>query len=386
MKKAIIVIGYNRKNSIERLMQSVEKANYGEDTIDLIFSIDNSGETFVEEYTKEYEWKHGRKIVRTFNERQGLKKHVLSCGDYFSEYDWLIILEDDLIVSPNFFQYAKQAVDVYSNDDRIAGISLYSHRRNVLANRTFMPRDSRYDVFFMQFAQSWGQVWMKNAWQKFMTWYAEHAEVPLEADDFPKQISNWSKSSWLKYHIKYCVETNRFFAYPYRSLSTCYAEIGEHQQYVSTVFQVPLEYDVRTKYELCTLDESQVKYDVYFEPISLPLPEKTCIDIYGKKKLLYLNSGKFRYCLTCKPLNLPIKSSYGLNMVPHEQNVIDRVMGKDIFLYEIGDRHAELKNESIGSFIHRMEYYQKLDCTIKEVIGLLWIKIKKTLKLRCGGM
>ena len=380
MKKAIIIIGYKRRDSIERLLRSLERANYDGDTVDLVFSIDNSGTRIVEECAEEYEWKHGKKIIRTFPQRQGLRNHILSCGNYFSEYDWLIVLEDDLIVSPNFYQYAKQTVEFYQNDDRIAGISLYSHKRNALANRVFVPQDSRYDVFFQQYAQSWGQVWMKDAWQKFMNWYSEHENESLESDNFPQRISNWS-SSWLKYHIKYCVETNRYFVYPYRSLSTCFADIGEHQKCASTVFQVPLEYDEREQYALCSFDESSVKYDVYFEPICLPVPEKTCIDIYGQKKLAEINSGKYRYCLTCKSMNLPLKARYGLNMIPHEQNVKDQIPGNDIFLYELSGKPAELQKEAITSFAHRMEYYQKLDCTKKELIALLWKKIMTILKL-----
>ncbi len=380
MKKAIIIIGYKRRDSIERLLRSLERANYDGDTVDLVFSIDNSGTRIVEECAEEYEWKHGKKIIRTFPQHQGLRKHILSCGNYFSEYDWLIVLEDDLIVSPNFYQFARQAVEFYQNDDRIAGISLYSHKRNVLANRVFVPQDSRYDVFFQQYAQSWGQVWMKDAWQKFMNWYSEHENESLESDNFPQRISNWS-SSWLKYHIKYCVETNRYFVYPYRSLSTCFADIGEHQKCASTVFQVPLEYDEREQYAMCSFDESSVKYDVYFEPICLPVPEKTCIDIYGQKKLAEINSGKYRYCLTCKSMNLPLKARYGLNMIPHEQNVKDQIPGNDIFLYELSGKPAELQKEAITSFAHRMEYYQKLDCTKKELIALLWKKIMTILKL-----
>ena len=91
MKKAIIIIGYKRRDSIERLLRSLERANYDGDTVDLVFSIDNSGTRIVEECAEEYEWKHGKKIIRTFPQRQGLRKHILSCGNYFSEYDWLFL-------------------------------------------------------------------------------------------------------------------------------------------------------------------------------------------------------------------------------------------------------------------------------------------------------
>ena len=48
MKKAIIIIGYKRRDSIERLLRSLERANYDGDTVDLVFSIDNSGTRIVE--------------------------------------------------------------------------------------------------------------------------------------------------------------------------------------------------------------------------------------------------------------------------------------------------------------------------------------------------
>ena len=334
----------------------------------------------VEKLANQYEWKYGDKIIRTFPERQGLKKHVLSCGNFLATYEWIIVLEDDLIVSPNFYIYAKQAVKYYRDDDRIAGISLYRHSRNVLANRSFQPRDSKYDVYFMQFAQSWGQVWMREAWEKFLDWYGENDGEDLKAIDFPARISNWAKSSWLKYHIKYCVETNRFFVYPYRSLSTCFADVGEHQKAASTIFQIPLEEDKRDGYAFCPFDNTEVKYDVYFEPISLPVPADTCIDLYGQKDQEYIASGKFRYCLTCKKLNLPVKKAYSLNMKPHEQNIIDEVEGNDIFLYEIVGSNITESRESISAYIHRFEYYQGLDCTAKEILGLAVVKLCRKFK------
>ena len=48
----------------------------------------------VEKFATEYNWEYGEKIVRTFPERQGLKKHILQCGDYTSKYDVVVILED----------------------------------------------------------------------------------------------------------------------------------------------------------------------------------------------------------------------------------------------------------------------------------------------------
>ena len=108
MKIAIIVVGYNRIEGLIRLLDSLTAAEYGGDRPTLILSIDKSNTDAVEKFANEYVWIHGEKIVRTFPENQGLKKHILSCGDFFSDFDELIILEDDIFVAPSFYLFAKQ--------------------------------------------------------------------------------------------------------------------------------------------------------------------------------------------------------------------------------------------------------------------------------------
>ena len=75
---AIVLVCYNRLGGLKRLLSSLEKVDYdGRNDISLIFSIDNSGTSTVEDFAKSYEWNHGEKVIRTFPQRQGLKKHIL---------------------------------------------------------------------------------------------------------------------------------------------------------------------------------------------------------------------------------------------------------------------------------------------------------------------
>lgn len=380
-KCAIVAIGYNRKKSIERLLNSVSAANYEGDKVDLIISIDKSDNPEVETFAAEYEWEYGEKIVRTFTERQGLRKHVLSCGDYFEYYDYLIILEDDLWVSENYYSFAKRAVEYYQSDDKIAGISLYSHLWNVNALQNFIPENSPYDVYFLQFAQSWGQVWMKEVWNRFMEWYDENKDINLSALDFPAHISSWSDSSWLKYHIKFCVETDRYFVYPYVSLSTCFADIGEHQKIKNTVFQVPLQYGCKKDFKFCPFGEDSVKYDAFFERVGMKIKDissKICIDLYGTKPLEYICSGEYEYCITSKVLKgvKPIKK-YGLNMRPHEENIVLNVDGNELFLYKIDNKNISETKLTLEQETDRYLYYQKINSTFHRAIGVLSSKIKE---------
>ena len=114
-------------------MSSLENVDYdGRTDINLIFSIDNSGTNVVENFAKKYNWPYGPKTIRTFNERQGLKKHILQCGDYTEQYDIVVALEDDIYVSDSMYLYAYQAAEFYEDEDNVAGISLYSFQKKLV--------------------------------------------------------------------------------------------------------------------------------------------------------------------------------------------------------------------------------------------------------------
>jgi len=140
----IVVVGFNRVDSISRLLYSIDKAYYDE-KVDLIISIDNSGANVVEQFAEKFNWAFGEKIIKVSDVRLGLRNHILKCGNYLNEfgYDAIIILEDDLFVSPGFFNYAKQAVDFYKGDQNIAGISLYQHSWNVNADRPLYTNSNK---------------------------------------------------------------------------------------------------------------------------------------------------------------------------------------------------------------------------------------------------
>ena len=100
---AIVVVAYNRPDSLNRLLDSLTKVNYEGHNVPLIISIDYSGKDDVYLAAEAFEWKFGEKKIIRHPENLGLKKHVLSCGDLVKDYDAVIILEDDLLVSPGMY-------------------------------------------------------------------------------------------------------------------------------------------------------------------------------------------------------------------------------------------------------------------------------------------
>ena len=104
---AIVLVCYNRLEGLKRLLSSLERVDYaGRNDIELIFSIDNSGTSIIAEFAEKYNWPFGHKTIRTFSQRQGLKNHILQCGDYTQKYDIIVVLEDDIYVSDSMYHFA----------------------------------------------------------------------------------------------------------------------------------------------------------------------------------------------------------------------------------------------------------------------------------------
>ena len=327
---AIVAIAYNREKSLERLLYSISEAVIDEGT-DLIISIDKSDNSLVEKCAQEFNWLYGEKQVVTHKENLGLKRHILSCGNYLDKYDALIVLEDDLVVSRSFFSYAKYAVDKYYNDNNIAGISLYSFHINPHTGYPFFPAKNEHDAYFVQYAPSWGQVWMKNQWKDFVDWYENNQDDSFSLPHLPINISTWGKQSWLKYHIKYAIENSKFFVYPYFAFSTTNSDVGEHTNVSSTYFQVVLQEGDVEGFKFPLLNDDSIKYDCNFErELKLYGFDDLCVDLNGTKG----NRTKRRYWLTTLAEPYKIIKSYKLCYRPIEKNISEKNLGNDIFLYD----------------------------------------------------
>lgn len=344
MNIAIVVVTYNRVDSLSRLMDSLERASYGNDRIPLIISVDKSNTNVVEDFADNYVWPYGDKIVQKHVANLGLKAHMLSLGKWFNKYDALIVLEDDLIVSDSFYFYAKSTVRKYYANPDVAGISLYGFSVNYQTGKPFQPYKSEHDVYFMNCAMSWGQIWMRDSWINFYRWYNDNMEFS-NSDSLPDCLNRWGHKSWLKYHTRYCIEENKYFVFPYTSLSTNCSEAGEHNNGIpSTVYQVQLQAGLKTDYALPDFGEPAVYYDGFFENKNLYdvlgyCEGDLCLDLNGEHK----DRTNKRYWLTTAGQNFKVIKSYNLNYRPIEANIYLDNVGSQIFLY---DTSQYVRNET----------------------------------------
>ncbi len=337
IRPAIVAVGYNRPAALQRLLTSVGNAAYDGGDVTLIISIDHSdAQAEVRAVAEAFDWPHGEKIVRCFDTRQGLRAHILQCGDISETYGVVVILEDDLLVAPGFYRYLSAALAFYGDDPALAGISLYSHAWNGYADVPFIPQQKEFDTYLGQFSITWGQCWTARQWQRFKSWYAANTgNITRFYSRMPKDITTWPETSWGKYFVCFLLENDLYYVIPYVSLSTNCEELGQHAAGNSDAHQVPLLDGACKQYRFAPVEQA-IRYDLFFERVGLDLSaygiaaKDVCVDLHGQKNATFDR----RYLLSCKTYALPIKRSFGMRMRPIEANIAYNIPGNDVFLYD----------------------------------------------------
>ncbi len=380
-KLPIVIVTYNRPNSLKRLLLSVQNASYPKNDIELLISIDYSGSNDCYSIAENFEWKYGSKKLIVHKKNLGLRKHILTCGDIALKNDGVIILEDDLLVAKDYYDYALQALKYYSNDTNIAGIALYSYHYNEIAGMPFQALNDGYDNYFMQVPCSWGQVWSSTQWESFKTFYNTNPSIE-KTDNLPPSVMRWPETSWKKYFYKYMISNNLYFVYPQISHTTNFGDTGIHYFKSTQNVQVVISSSQTKEYNFINLNSSFNKYDAFFEllpsclvKLGFDFTEPITIDTYLTKPI---ESIKTKYVLTTTNQINDFVRSYDNSLKPVINNIIYNINGKGLYVIEktkyINKHHQENNLELLRkqhSLPYNMGYYN----------GLEEVKNSKTFKL-----
>ena len=92
-------------------------------------------------------------------ENIGLANSIISgVSSLIENYGKVIVLEDDLLVSPYFLRYMNDSLALYEKEEQIMQISGYMFGVDL---------GSDTDAIFLPFISSWGWATWKRAWEKF---------------------------------------------------------------------------------------------------------------------------------------------------------------------------------------------------------------------------
>lgn len=377
---AIVVVGYNKLRGLTRLLNSLNEAYYEIDNVPLVISIDASGNEEVYNCARYFEWKHGEKYVNIESNRLGLKKHISQCAGMSRFFKGVIILEDDLFVSPDFYHYSNCCLDYYGDDEKTAGIALFSAENNGFVGIPFQPVQSGYDVYACQAVCSWGEIWNWRMWNSFSEWMKKWNE-DYTAIDMPSEIKGWTRA-WSKYYYAYMISTGRFFIYPYHALTTNFNDAGgEHGGGDASIVQVSL-LQGRYDYRFAPLEEL-VKYDVYTHNMDiekwLGIEQQLTVDFYGQR-----GAYNTRYVLAPFKLPFNIIKGYALSMRPWELNVKYNIEGSDFFLYDRSEMFLTIPPKRTYSMRYAQYFLRSMPpkMLLKYALSNYWNRFMQKLRLK----
>ena len=344
---AIVIAAYNRPNPLRRLLTSISNAIFPTGDIPLHISIDASDVAEVKELADSFEWKHGPKIVAITETHLGLKEHILRCGDLTEQYGAIILLEDDLLVSPVFYDYALKSLNFYRDEEQVAGISLYSYEIAESCTYPFQAIGDGSDVYFMKVASSWGQAWTAGQWQFFRKWLGENGDAKFS--QLPKYVYEWGQHSWKKYFINYLIDQDRYFVFPQKGYTTNFEESGTNAT-TQNLYQVTIE-SCQKELSLTPFAQSKSVYDVFFEleasALNQHIDELNAyeyeVDLYGIKPIDRLEK---KYVLTTRR-GRQAELTFSSKMKPLVNNIIYGIGGKEIGLYRVSNIEEPKANPAL---------------------------------------
>lgn len=385
---AVVAIAFNRPGSLRRLLGSVGAAEYPDGVgVPLIISIDGGGDAETLAVADRFEWLHGEKHVIRHGRHLGLRQHVLQCGDLALDHGSVVLLEDDLVVSPVFYGYAREALGAYAQEDVVAGVSLYAQRFNETAQCPFEPVNNGYSTFFARMPSSWGQAFDGRQWSEFRDWLGSAAGSP-DLPGIPERVRNWPDSSWKKLSCCYTESSGRWFVYPYVGYTTNFGDLGSHTRRRSAILQTELA--IEHQRLLFAPRDRAVKYDLFWELAEHPIDAELGVvwDVYGTKP-----DPEAPYVVSSRrlPGYRPIRG-YGLDLRPVQLNYYLDNPGTAFWLQErvgVAGRGWVSKGAARfdrGSLARRIAGVRADWLPARVLFGLLWVRIADWVKRKASSL
>lgn len=163
-KPPIAIFAYNRPDRLETLLSSLENCIDFEQYPVTVFidgprNVDDVSKIAM---TREVVTKFGFPNVKIVarQDNQGLRRSIFAgVSQLCQAYGRVIVLEDDLYLSPLSLQWFEKALNKYANEERIWSVSGYMFRVPELG--------AAQEALFLPWAHPWGWATWDRAWSKF---------------------------------------------------------------------------------------------------------------------------------------------------------------------------------------------------------------------------
>ena len=168
MLAPVIIFVYARPEHTKKTIESLAKNYLTDETEIYIYSDAAKNEKAIEKVNLVREYIDSlsqRKLFKSVKiikaeSNKGLAKSVISgVTEVIEQYGRVIVVEDDLVSSPDFLKYMNDLLDYYEKDNGIWSISGYTFKIK-------FPQNYKHDVYLSYRGCSWGWASWKDRWEK----------------------------------------------------------------------------------------------------------------------------------------------------------------------------------------------------------------------------
>lgn len=160
----ICLFTYNRISETRKTIEALQNNFLAKQSDLYIYSDGGKNEEDEEKISKVRDYLHsisGFKSINIFESinNRGLANSVITgVSKVLENHDKIIVLEDDLVTSPNFLDFLNQSLEFYQEDNKIFSISGYT------LNLPSLP--GKKDYYFGYRASSWGWGIWSDRWNE----------------------------------------------------------------------------------------------------------------------------------------------------------------------------------------------------------------------------
>jgi hypothetical protein len=187
----IVLFAYDRPEHTHRTLKSLQRNTLASSS-KLVIYLDNARSESDAEKVLQVKnivenisgFKSIEIIRREYN--YGLARNIISgITEVISQDDKVIILEDDLVLSPYFLDYMNKSLEIYKDKPEVMSISAYVPQIDV---------SNLNDTFFTYFTSCWGWGTWKRSWDLF-----ERQPAKLLKTFTPKDIYKFNLNGTCNY-------------------------------------------------------------------------------------------------------------------------------------------------------------------------------------------
>lgn len=194
MLSPIAVFCYNRPDHLKRTIESLQLTRLADQSPLVVFSDgpkkDKDSEA-IKEIRSYLESVNGFSSVTLHfaEQNKGLAKAILEGVNLILESaETVIVLEDDMLGSPDFLEYMNEALSTYRDRQDIFSVSGYSPP-------LLLPTDYKSDVYLAPRTSSWGWATWKDRWQKAV-WKIDNFEKLRQNPSIKQQLNRGGEDLW----------------------------------------------------------------------------------------------------------------------------------------------------------------------------------------------